>query len=297
MTAAATSRRDLRLALWLALSTFCIWGLSPLFYKQLAGVPADQVLAHRAIWSLLFMLGFCAATGRMARLRATLADAGNRWGLLASGTMIAVNWFIFIWAVGHAHGTEASLGYYLFPLVATGLGVLFLRERLNRAQILGLVLAGGGVLMLSLLQGSVPLIALGLASSFGFYGLIRKRLEVGPIVGVTGETALLAPFGVLYLLWCGNTGAETTTELVFLVGAGLITAVPLVLFAEASRRLPYSTLGVLQYINPSLQFLCAVLIFGEPFGTAHLLAFPLIWLAVGIYCVDLLKRSANNASA
>ncbi|HET9329779.1 MAG TPA: EamA family transporter RarD [Steroidobacteraceae bacterium] len=284
------------------IAAFVIWGVFPIYLHALAAVPALQVIAHRIAWSFLFIFLWMLARGELGRLTATLGRPALLVRLALTALLITCNWLVYVWGVAHEHIVETSLGYYINPLVNVALGVLVLRERLNRAQWAAVALAAVAVLYLTLLAGRPPWIALVLAFSFSLYGLLRKVISVDALPGLATETLLLTPLAVAYLIWChvagsgafaGADGAVTA----LLVGSGLATAIPLFLFAYAARALPYSTVGVLQYIAPSLQLMCGVLLFHERFGPALALGFGLIWLALLIYAADGLWRARAPAAA
>ncbi len=264
-----------------------IWGLSGLFYKLLVGVAAHEVLAHRTVWSLVFFLVILGLQGRLSLLRGAVANRESRRVITAAALLISVNWFLFIWSVHAGRATEASMGYYIFPLVAVLLGSVVLGERLSTMQWLAISLATIGVLSLTIGLHIVPWISIVLAGSFGLYGLIKKRLDLGPVVSVSAEVLMLCPLGLGWLafLHLGEGGAfgQDLTQSLLLMTSGPLTAMPLILFSYGARRLSMSTVGIVQYINPTMQFLVAVLIFAEPFGTVHLIAFALIWTALAIY--------------
>lgn len=282
-----------------------IWGLAPIYYKYLGAVPALELFSHRALWSLIFFAAILGLQGRHSALGTALSGATLR-PLILSAAMIAVNWGLFIWAVLAGRATEASLGYFIYPLIAVALGMVFLGERLTRAQQAALALASLAVGVLTWGLGHLPWIALVLATSFSFYSLVKKGLDVGPVVSVTAETLLLAP-GVLAILWYFHSGGGgffgSGWEVSLLLAlSGPLTATPLILFSYAARRTRLSTLGLMQYLNPTLQFLVAVLIFAEPFGVWHAIAFPMIWLALALYSVSALRadrasRRRSSASA
>ncbi len=289
-----------------------IWGLSPLFYKLLAHVPPGEVLAHRTLWSLVFFAGVLAVLGRLGELGQALATGRMRRILAFAGAMVAVNWFGFILSVQIGRTTESSLGYYIYPLVAVLLGALVFGERVGGIRAVAIAFATAGVLTLVLGAGVVPVIALALAFSFGLYGVVKKRMAIGPVVSVTAEVALLAPVALLWLagihsgLWAeGRPGAvffEDGATRALLLVSGPLTAAPLILFSYASRRAALSTLGLIQYLNPTLQFVCAVIVFGEPFTPWHAAAFAAIWTAVALYSLAALRderafrRAASSAS-
>ncbi len=278
-----------------------VWGLSPLFYKELTHVPALEVLAHRALWSLVFFLGVLAVQRRLRELAQGFASPRAFGTVALAALMISCNWFLFIWAIQVGRATESSLGYYIYPLLAVLVGRVIFAERLSRIQVIAVALATLAVVLLTLGLGTPPLIALTLASTFAMYGLIKKRLDMGPVVSVTCEVVLFAPFAGLLLLQSyhngnGAFGLDARTDLLLIL-AGPITALPLILFSFAARRLAMSTVGLLQYINPTLQFGCAVFVFAEPFGPWHLVAFALIWTALALYSVSAVRQDKARRNA
>lgn len=286
----------------LALIAACtIWGLSALFYKALSDVPPTEVLAHRTIWSLIFFAAVLALQGRLAVLRSAVADGASLRVIVLAALMISVNWFLFIWSIQVGRATEASLGYYIFPLVAVLIGRMAFGERLSTMQWAAVGLAGAGVLTLTLGLGIVPWISVVLATTFGLYGLIKKRLDLGPVVSVTAEVLMLAPLAVGWLVFLhtghGGIFGQDLQQSLLLAAAGPMTALPLILFSYGARRLAMATVGVVQYINPTLQFLCAVLILGEPFGTVHLITFALIWAALALYSLSALRQDKARRKA
>ena len=298
MTAARLSPRGLAAGA----AAFTIWGLFPVYLHPLRGVPALQVIAHRITWSCLFLVAWLLLRGELGDLRVTLARPALLARLALTATLISINWLVYVWAVTHSHVVDTSLGYYINPLVNVLLGVIVLRERLNRAQWTAIGLAALAVLYLALLAGRPPWIAGTLAVSFSLYGFVRKIISVEALPGLTTETLLLMPLAAGYLAWCqwAGSGALTTQGAgvaALLIGSGLITAIPLFLFAYGARLLPYSTVGVLQYIAPSLQLLCGVVLYRESFGPARAAGFALIWAALLIYAVDGLWRARSAARA
>ncbi|MCB1368261.1 MAG: EamA family transporter RarD [Rhodobacteraceae bacterium] len=272
-----------------------IWGLSPLYYKQLAHVPPLEVLSHRTLWSFVIFFVLLAGQGRLREFAHSLKDRRAVFQTALAGGMIALNWFVFILSVQTGHTVEASLGYYIFPLVAVALGALVLGERLSVAQWLAVALAALAVVVLTLGLGVTPWIALILSVTFGIYGLIKKRMAAGPVLSVTGEVLLLLPLALIWLAGVNLAGWVDVTaraggyfgnnlhDTFMLFLAGLITAGPLILMSYAARRLTLSTVGLLQYLNPTLQFMVAVLVFRELFTAWHGFAFALIWAALVIY--------------
>lgn len=282
-----------------------IWGFGPAYYRMLAQVAAPEMLAHRTLWTLAMFGGLLAVQGRLAELRRLLL--GPQWGrVLAATLLISANWFIFIWAVQTAHAVEASLGYYIFPLVAVVIGFFGFGERLTLPQAFAVGLAALAVGLLTYGLGVAPLIALSLAGTFASYSALKRGVSAPAIVSVTAEVVLMAPLAIAYLAYAHLGFAGTGTgwfgrdlELsLWLPVTGLITGGPLMLFSYAARRVSMATLGLVQFLNPTLQFLTAVLLFAEPFSQWHAVAFGLIWLALAIYSAAtwLQDRAARSES-
>ncbi|WP_156445804.1 EamA family transporter RarD, partial [Sphingomonas sp. CCH9-F2] len=282
-----TDRHDaMRSGLILGIGAYAAWGLLPLYLRLLRGVPSLEVLAHRIVWSLLLLIVIVVVTRRAGAIRA--AARGRTLALLAaSATLIAINWLVYIWAVQHGHVLEASLGYFINPLVNVALGMALLGERIGRVQKAAVAVAAAGVAVMALSGGGALWISLTLALSFGTYGLIRKVAAIDSLGGLTVETALLLvpALAVIAMAQVGGQGAfgqDRTVDLL-LVLAGAVTAVPLLMFAAAARRLRYATMGLLQYIAPTLQFVEAVALFHEPLRPVHLVTFALIWTGCALY--------------
>lgn len=287
----------------LAMVAACIlWGLAPLFFSTLSHVPPAEVMAHRVLWSLVLFSGFLAWQGRLRALAGACADWPATWRTIFAALFVSINWFLFIYAVFIGRTTEAALGYYIFPLVAVVLGVVIYGERLSRGQWASVGLAAAGVVWLTVGLGQVPVISLILAVTFGLYGMVKKGLSIGPVISVTAETFVLIVPAVAYLVWLwlqGNAafGRDWQTS-ALLAASGIQTALPLILFSRAAQRIAYSTVGLIQYLNPTLQFLCAVFILSEPFGTVHIIAFSMIWTALAIYTgLGLAQDRARRKSA
>ena len=283
-----------------------IWGLPPLYYKLLAHVPPLEILAHRTLWSFGIFGTLLLVQGRLGRLLRALA-AWRVFLLIAfAGSMIALNWFVFILSIQIGRTVEASLGYYVFPLVAVGLGLLIFRESLDRVQGLAVALAALAVLILTIGLAGAPWIVLAVSLSFGLYGVVKKALAMGPVMSVTGEVLLLLPLALLWLWgvnmlgWTGLSGrpggffGQGWGDSLLLAFSGVMTAGPLILFSEAARRLDYASVGLLQYLNPTLQFAVAVLVFREPFTIWHGIAFGLIWLALALYSARAVGRERSR---
>jgi chloramphenicol-sensitive protein RarD len=261
------------------------------YFKAVGHVPPLELLAHRVVWCVALTAVLITFGRDWAQLRGSIRDRRTLATLALSATLVAVNWFTFIYAVTTDRIVEASLGYFINPLFNVVLGMLFLRERLNRPQLIAVLLALAGTLNLTLSLGAVPWIALTLAVCFGFYGLLRKTVRIESVNGLFVETTMLLPVAAGYLLWLGwqGQGAFGTIDLetdVLLLFAGVITALPLVWFTRAARRLRYITIGVLQYIAPTLQLLVGVLVYGESFTSVHWVSFGLIWTGLAIFTWD-----------
>ncbi|HKP58777.1 MAG TPA: EamA family transporter RarD [Polyangiales bacterium] len=273
---------------------FTIWGVLPIYIRALQPVPALQITVHRMVFCCLFMLGFLQARGVMYEVRVALADPAVRKRLIWSSLLISVNWLGFVWAIGQNRTVEASLGYYINPLVNVVLGVVVLRERLRPQQWLAVACAAVGVAYLTWYAHALPWIALMLAGSFGAYGLIRKTVAVDAMAGLASETLLTSPFAVAYMVYCElqGTGAFLSGDigtLVMLALSGVLTALPLWLFAFGARRVPYSTVGLMQYIGPTLSLGVGVFLFHEPFSPGRAVGFAFIWAGCVIYARDSFK--------
>ncbi|WP_294334148.1 EamA family transporter RarD [uncultured Sphingomonas sp.] len=281
-----------RTGLLLGIASYSLWGVLPLYLHLLQGVPALQVLSHRVLWSLLLLAGIVVALRRVGSI-ARAARGRTLLLLIGSAALIAINWLVYIWSVQHTHVLDASLGYFVNPLVNVALGMLVLGERLRRWQGVAIGLAALGVLLLALHGVGSLWIPLALALSFGGYGLLRKVAAIDALGGLTVETLLLGPPALAVLLWAQHSGTAafggSTRIDLLLIAAGVVTATPLLLFAAAAKRLPYATMGLLQYIAPTLQFLEAVVVFGEPVLPVHLATFALIWSGCALYAWDSLR--------
>lgn len=287
-----TAERDGIIA---ALGAYVTWGLVPIFFKQLGHVPALEIIAHRVVWSLLLV-------GALLLIRSRLGsvwNAARNPRILAraafAAALVMTNWLVFVWAVNAGRILETSFGYFITPLVSIVLAVLVLGERLRPRQWVAVSLACIGVALEGWRVGGLPWVSLTLAITFGSYGLLRKQLPVDAAGGLLLETACATPLALGYLLWLGNTGsfgADTPTNLL-LIATGPVTAIPLLLFAIGARRLPLATLGFLQYTAPSLTFLVAIFLYGEPMNLAHLIAFAAIWAGLALYTTDMVLQRRN----
>lgn len=277
---------------------FLSWGLFPLYFRAISEVPPSQILLHRMLWSLAFLAVVLAVRRQWKWLPQLLAGPRAVAAFVASAVLLSANWLVYIWAVNNNHVVEASLGYFINPLVNIMLGYFFLHERLRAGQWGAIALAAAGVAWLAWQAGNMPWIALALAFSFGAYGLMRKTAPLGALEGLSFETMVLFPFALAYLAWLsfsGNnafTAVDGTTQWL-LVALGPLTAVPLLLFAAGARRIPLSVLGLLQYISPSIQFLLGVLLFQEAFSAARLVGFVMIWAALALYAAEGLWKRAG----
>ncbi len=274
-----------------AASAFLIWGISPIYWKALRSVPALEIILHRMVWSFFFLLPLIIIMRRWRELIDALKNHRTLLMLLFTALIIGGNWLLYIWAVNHDRLLQASLGYYINPLVNVVLGMVFLKERLRAPQILAVVLAAAAVIYLTVYYGEFPWIALTLGITFGFYGLVRKVAPVGALVGLTVETLLLSIPALIYLFYLDSHSrgsifrGNLKTDLM-LMGCALVTAIPLLCFTLGARRLYLSTIGLLQYIAPSCMFVLAVFLFHEPFSNAQVVTFILIWTALAIYSTD-----------
>jgi chloramphenicol-sensitive protein RarD len=276
---------------------YMIWGFLPLYWKLIQFVPPGEILAHRIVWSFVFVIGILIFMGKLKQLfievKELVYNRKRLIGLSLASLVISLNWVIYIWAVNANHVVEASLGYYINPLVSIILGVLVLKEKLSLWQSISFGLALLGVLNLTINYGSFPWVALSLAISFGIYGLLKKLVKVGPIIGLAIETLLITPFALLFLSYThvtnGGAFASNTATTLVLLGAGIVTAVPLLLFANGASRIPLSTLGFLQYFAPTIMLLLGVFVYKEPFTDVHLLSFICIWTALTIYTLSKTK--------
>ena len=277
-------------------ASFFIWGLLPLYLKPLATVPALQIAGWRYLMGCAVVTGWIAWRGELSDVRRAFASSALLGRLVVTASLLAVNWILYAWGVGHHQVLLTSLGYFINPLVNVLLGVLVLSERLNRVQWTAVTLAAGGVLTLTAQTGEPPWIALALAATFGLYGLLRKTAAAAPLTGLAVETLLMGPLAGAYLLFANTHNDSihyTPLMMVLLAGSGVMTIVPLTLFNYGAQRINYATVGMLQYIGPTLQFLCGIFIFKETLSPAKLLSFILIWLALVVYAGDSLWRSRS----
>ncbi|RDE10180.1 EamA family transporter RarD [Pelagibacterium lacus] len=289
---------NVRLGVIAALFTYTLWGVLPLFFKLLEHVDPAGVVANRILFSLVLVVAILWMRGQFGEVRAALKDRRTVLALALSAVLIAGNWLIFIWAVGNGHVLEVSFGYFINPLVSVAIGMVFLGEKLTRTQVIAIGVAVVAILIQAVGLGTIPWVALALAFSFGFYGYVRKTVNVGSAAGLGIETAVLVPLSVVYIgyLLAGPAPdfyADPFTTML-LVMTGPLTAVPLVMFAFAARQLRLSTIGMFQYIAPSMQFLSAVVLFGEELSPARLVSFALIWLSLAIFSVGSFRSRGRD---
>jgi len=270
-----------------AIGAFLLWGLSPIYFRAMASASSVEIVAHRIVWSVLFIAFLLTVFRRLAVIGQILTTPRLLLILLLTGSAVGLNWILFVWSSNNGYLLQSSLGYYINPLVNVVLGVLFLNERHGRWQWLAVAVATLGVLNMVFLAGQVPWISLGLACSFGAYGIIRKVIPVGALEGLFVETLIFAPIALAYLIWLGTDGSGQFTRAwpisALLMLSGIITAIPLMSFAAAVKKMRLGTLGFFQFITPTCHFVLGVFFFGETFTPAHLITFSLIWVAAGLY--------------
>ncbi len=284
-----------------AAACYLAWGLFPIFWKQLAAIDATELIAHRHVSSLVFVLIVMAAGAGLGELRAALGSRTALGWHMASGVLLTLNWLVYVWGVNHQHVIECSLGYFLVPLVNVALGRFVLHEKLRRLQWFAIACAAAGVLLLLVRVGRPPWIALALAATFGAYGLLRKKSPLGPLVGLGLETLLLSPLALAFIAWqqargAGALGRVSTSEHLLLASAGVVTAVPLLMFAYGARRIRFSTLGLLQYIAPTVQFAVGVMMYRETLSPERAAAFGFIWCGLALYTADNLWQQRRVSS-
>ncbi len=280
-----------RKGIWYAVAAWTVWGLSPIFWNLVPGIGATMLLIHRILWSVVVLTIILIATGQWRTIRSSYQSWRSRLLTVAAALLVFTNWAIFLWAVTNDHIVEASLGYFINPLVSVALGVLFLGERLRPLQWTAVGIATAGVGVMAIRVGAVPWISLVLAFSFGMYGLVKKNVETpSPFISLFGETTFLAVPALVALLFIvepsGAAFGDSPAVSLFLVSAGLITVVPLALFAAATKRIPLATVGILQYIAPSLHLALGVFLYGETMSGDTLLGFVVVWVALVLYSID-----------
>lgn len=282
-----------------AISAYVLWGFLPIYMKSLAHLEPVEVLAHRVLWSVPIAAAVLLMLGRTADVRAAFQSPKTLGMAVVTAALISVNWTIYIWAIVSGNALDAALGYYINPIFSVLLGAVLLGEKLNKMKWAAIALATIAVVILTIETGELPIIAVALTTTWGFYAYFKKSLPVGPNQGFLLEVLLLAPPAIGYVLYQSITGqghfmAGTPWDTWLLLGCGVVTAVPLMLYANGAKLLRLSTIGMLQYIAPTMIFLVAVFVFGETFGPARMIAFPLIWLALGLYSVSLVREARRN---
>ncbi|MBZ0128785.1 MAG: EamA family transporter RarD [Rhodobacteraceae bacterium] len=281
-----------------ALVAYLLWGFLPLYMKLLSHVPPAEVVAHRVIWSVPLAGLVLIVLGRTRDLRAALANPKMLAMAALTAALVSFNWGIYVWAITSGNALDAALGYYINPLFSIFLGAVLLKERLSPAQIFAIVLAALAVVVIAVDAGRLPWAALALTFSWGFYAFFKKSLPIGPNQGFLLEVLILSPFALAWITWLTMTGQghflDSAADFWLLLGTGLVTAGPLMIYANGAKLVRLSTIGIMQYIAPTMIFLIAVLVFGEPFGTARAIAFPLIWAALVIYSLPLIKALRNR---
>lgn len=273
------------------IAAYALWGFFPIYWKLLHPVPALQVIGHRIGWSFILLLAFILITRQWQQFRAAALTSKTVGIYSIAAVLLSVNWLIYVWGVNSGFIVETSLGYFINPLLSVLLGVIFLREHLRPAQWVPIAIATAGVIYLTATYGRLPWIALSLAFSFGFYGFVKKLAPLGSLYGLTLETAIVFPIALIYLLAVELNGTgfffhESLLTNILLIGAGLVTTVPLLMFASAARQIPLSVIGLLQYIAPTIQFLIGIFVYKEPFDQAHLIGFGIVWIALVIFWVE-----------
>ncbi|OEF97583.1 EamA family transporter RarD [Desulfuribacillus alkaliarsenatis] len=271
-----------------ALLAYIAWGVLPLYWKLLESVPAAEILAHRIVWSFVFVIGILAIYGRWEDIKVTLSSRKNRLAMLVCSLLISGNWFTYIYAVNSNQLVEASFGYYISPLFSMFLAITILKERLNFWQGVALIFAATGVLIIAVQHGSIPWIALILTVSFGFYGLVKKMVKFDSMTGLATETAFVTPVALIYIIFLQQDGIGSFTFAfdsitLLLMGAGIATAMPLLWFAQAANRIKLSTISFIQYLAPTISLGIGIFLFREPFTLVHAVSFAFIWCALAIY--------------
>ncbi len=279
-----------------ALAAYSIWGFLPFFLKALGHIPPPEVIAHRVVWSVPIAALVLALRGELTGLWPLLRQPKMLAMGAATAALISVNWGIYVWAIGAGHALDAALGYYINPLFSIFLGAVLLKEKLAPRQMAAIGLAAIAVALLTFEAGKLPLVALGLTVTWGFYAYLKRRLPLGANQGFMLEILIMTPFALAYMAWIGAQGsghfaADSATDTVLLLACGLVTAVPLMLYANGAKGLRLSTIGILQYISPTMILIIAIVAFKEPFGTAQMLAFPMIWAALALYTSALMGKS------
>lgn len=281
--------------------SYVMWGLLPIYWKTFTEVGAWEILSHRIIWSVVFVLLLMTVTKKWKQLKEALPDWKSKLAIIVSSLLISANWVIYIWAVNNNHILDASLGYYINPLISVFLGVFFLGERLTKLQWGSIALAAIGVAIMTISFGNFPWVSITLAITFGLYGLAKKKVKIEPLIGLTLETLIVLPIALLYLVGFEHGGVAfavlPTWKIAILLLAGVATALPLLLFAEGAKRLSLSALGFLQYISPTLTLILGILVYDEAFTTVDQIAFGFIWSALVLYTIQVIRKQRMQKAA
>ncbi|PHR65191.1 MAG: protein RarD [Idiomarina sp.] len=291
-----------RQGVFFAIAAYTMWGVAPIYFKWLQEVPALEILSHRILWSFILVFILIMVLRRGNRLKPVLQNKQQMARLALATCLLGGNWFLFIWAINNDHILDASLGYYINPLLNVAIGMAFFAERMRKMQLVAIALAVTGVLIQVISFGSVPWVALALACSFAIYGAIRKRLPIDSITGLWLETLILTPAVLIYLVFFASSDAADMTQNTWqintlLIAAGVVTTAPLLCFTAAAQRIRYSTLGFFQYIGPSMMFVLAVWVYGEPLAADKLVTFAIIWVALALYSIDTLVHQQRSKRA
>jgi chloramphenicol-sensitive protein RarD len=286
---------NVTIGIWYGVIAYLAWGILPLYWKAIDQVQALEILAHRILWSFVFVFLLLIVSKKVSLLQEEIVQLMKRPVaiiiILLSAVLISANWFVYIWAVNHNHIIEASLGYYINPLVSVALGIFVLKEKLTSWQVVSFFLAFIGVLLMTFHYGTIPWVALILASSFGLYGLTKKLTKLGALTGLFLETLLMTPIALIYVIYLSSNSQNHfvsggTIQMLILIGAGIVTALPLLWFAEGAKRIPLSMIGFLQYIAPTISLLLGVFLYKETFTITHLISFLFIWAALVIFSLS-----------
>lgn len=292
-------RSSVKVGVLYTIAAYILWGLFPIYWKALQNIPADQILAHRIIWACVFVCLLLVFKRRIGDIRIAIRDSSKIIGVVLSGLTITLNWYIYIWAVNNDKVIEASLGYYINPLLVVLIGIILLRERIDGWQVLALILAAIGVLILTLEYGKIPWISLGLATTFAIYSLAKRLVKVDSLLGLALETAVVVPIALLYLGVIEANGGgvlegKPFSTILLLIGTGVVTAAPLLLFGYAAKIVPFTTIGFIQYLSPTINLLLGVFVFQEEFTITHAWSFGFIWIALGIFSVSRIFMFQKN---
>lgn len=281
-----------------AVMSFVLWGVLPIYWKFMGDIPSHEILAHRVVWSMVFVYLILMVQGRLAELKKVFGEPSNLMHLAGTGFLIGINWFLYIWAVNSGMILETSMGYYICPMVSILLGFFFLKEKVRGLMIPAVFFAAVGIAVMWAGYGRAPFVGIALAVSFGFYGLFHKRIHVKPLPGLFVETLTLLPIAlgyIIYLQWKGAGSFHGGYNIFMLTGSGVATSLPLLLFVAGAGRITLGTLGTLQYIAPTIAFMIGAFIYGEPLGISRVASFALIWCGVILYLLQLYRDTSRSA--